>query len=94
MASGYNSGNYVFPTNPEDVKAIKKALEDISDSMTRVAGERDFIKETKKALKEKHGLKPKLVTRLAKTMFNNDFDASQMDHEEFVEAYKKVTGSN
>lgn len=84
--------DFVFPSNPDDIKAIRKSLEDVSDSMTRIAGERDLIKETKKALKEKYSMKPKLITRLAKTMFNDDFDAGQLDNEEFVEAYKKVVG--
>ncbi len=82
-----------FPTVKEDLKDVKVALEDIRDSMTRVAAERDLIKEKKKHLKVKFGLNPKLVSRLAKTMFNDDFVATTMDHEEFVDAYKKVVGA-
>jgi hypothetical protein len=85
-----NSEESTFPIVKEDIEEVKRAIREISDSMTRVAAERDLIKETKKRLKEKFGLKPKLLTRLAKTVFNDDFDVTEMEHDEFVEAYNKV----
>ncbi len=87
--TGINS-EVPFPSSKEEIEEIRKALGVISDSMTRVAAERDLTKDAKKQLKNKFGLKPKLVTRLAKTMFNDDFPVAEMEHEEFVAAYKKV----
>lgn len=89
---GHNS-TVNFPSDKESLSEIKKTLEDISDSMTRVAGERDLIKEKKKALKEKFALPPKLVTKLAKTLFNDDFDVSQSENDDFVVAYNRVLGN-
>ena len=89
--AGHNS-TIPFPTAKEDLSVVKEVLEAINDSRTRMDAERDLIKEKKKQLKNKFGLKPKLVTKLANTLFNDDFENTQMDHDEFVEAFKKVVG--
>ena len=35
-----------LPSDPLQRKAIKKVLDELSGSMTRIEGERDYIKET------------------------------------------------
>jgi archaellum component FlaC len=37
--------NVIIPTSDEDKKRIKGCIEEISNSLTRIAAERDFIKE-------------------------------------------------
>lgn len=37
--------NVIIPSSSEDKKRIKGCIEEISNSLTRIAAERDFIKE-------------------------------------------------
>ena len=39
------SSNVIIPSSDEDKKRIKGCIEEISNSMTRMAAEREFIKE-------------------------------------------------
>jgi hypothetical protein len=44
--------NIIIPSSEEDRKRIKAAMEEISNSYTRVEAERDFVKEAINSLSE------------------------------------------
>jgi ABC-type microcin C transport system permease subunit YejB len=86
---GKNSG---VPTlTPEDVSKISKALGEINDSMTRVAAERDLIKETVAKVSTELGLNKKLIRRMAKTHYNRSFDMDVAEDKDFESLYETVT---
>ncbi len=58
---------FVMPSSPADRKAIMDAMGEISASMTRMEGEKNYIKETIGDLSQKFQIPKKLLNRFAKT---------------------------
>lgn len=86
---GKNSG--VPSLNSEDIGKVTKALEIINDSMTRIAAERDLIKETVTKASTDLGINKKLLRRMAKTHFNRSFDMDVAEDKDFESLYETVT---
>ena len=85
------SKTLILPTNPADIKKIRDALQEIADAFTRMTAERELVKDIKAMLKEDFELPPKFITKLAKTYFNQDFEAQQVESEDFEELWFAVT---
>ena len=81
----------VLPSNPADIEKIRGALQEIADAFTRMTAERELVKDIKAMLKEDFELPPKFITKLAKTYFNQDFEAQQVESEDFEELWFAVT---
>ena len=81
----------VIPTNPADIEKIRGALQEIADAFTRMTAERELVKDIKAMLKEDFELPPKYITKLAKTFYNQDFEAQQTESEDFDELWFAVT---
>lgn len=79
--------------NPEEQKIIKDCLQEMVDSMIRVAAERDLMKEIIARVKEDTTVKPKIFRRMAKVQFASNFSEVVADNEEFVEMYEKLNNS-
>jgi hypothetical protein len=78
-------------TSPEDIKKFKQAIQEISNSMTRVEAERDLIKEIVKEQSDTYQVPRKLVSKIAKTYHKQNLTQEIQDHEDFVEIYEQVT---
>jgi hypothetical protein len=82
-------------TNPEELKKIKGALQEISDSKTRIEGERDFIKDVITALYEEHkdkGITKKQLNKMATVYHRRNFKSEVTSAEEFEILYSNITG--
>ena len=55
-----------IPSSPEDRKRIRTALQEMSDSMTRIEAERDLMKEIITNVHEEFELSKKTFRRMAK----------------------------
>jgi hypothetical protein len=77
-------------SNPTDKKAIRDALREISQSLTRVEGERDYIKESIKAVSEKYLIPKKTLRRMAKVYHNQNYNKEQEEFEEFETLYETI----
>ena len=76
-----NQPNFsVNSLSPDDRKKIKKAVEVMVDSLTRIAAEQDLIKGEAEAMYVALGLPTKLIKKLARAKFKASFDT---DTEEF-----------
>lgn len=73
-------------------KRIKKALQEISDSMTRTEAERDLVKEIVKDVCEEFKLNKKTFRRMAKTYHKRNFSVEVALDEEFETMYENITG--
>lgn len=80
-----------LPSDPVARQSIKRCLEELSASMTRIEGERDFIKEAIKNICEDHQLSKKTFRRLAKTYHKQNFSLEVAEHEEFENMYEQLT---
>ncbi len=79
---------------PEQKKALKNAVQEISNSMTRTEAERDLIKEIVKEQSDQLQIPKKVISKIAKTYHKQNLAQEVADHEEFVELYEKVTNAN
>lgn len=86
--------NVVLPSNPEDRKRIKDALQEISDSFTRIEGERDAIKDIVNFVNEEFDLPKKYVSKMARVYHKQSFDKEVGEAEDFAALYETVTGES
>ena len=80
-------------SNPADRQKIKKMLGEVSDSMTRIAAERDLIKETVKEMSQEFNLSKRQLNRMAKVYHKQNFTREQEEHSEFEDLYTSIVES-
>lgn len=78
----------------EQRKRLKGTIQELNDSMTRIAAERDLQKEAIDDLHDELGIDKKVIRRLAKTYFNANFQTEQEEHKTFEEFYELVINSS
>jgi hypothetical protein len=78
----------------EDRKKIFAAIREISNSMVRIEGERDLIKETVKDISDNFQISRKIVNKMAKVYHKQTLTQEIDQHEEFVEMYEDITSAN
>ena len=81
-------------SNPADRQKIKKMLGEVSDSMTRIAAERDLIKETIKEMSQEFNLSKRQLNRMAKVYYKQNFSREKEEHSEFEDLYTSIVESN
>lgn len=79
-------------SNPAQRKQIQDALQEISNSMTRIDAERDFIKEAINNVAEEHELSKKIIRKMARVYHKQNFREEQSTHEEFEILYQNIVG--
>lgn len=84
--------NIIVPSSAEDKKKIRNAMDEISNSMTRIEAERDHIKEIKNKLKEDFSFPSKVINRMAKVHHKRNFTEEQSQNEDFEILYETVNG--
>ena len=82
-----------IPSSPADRKAILDCMKEISASMARTEGEREFIREAIKEICEKHQLSKKTFRRMAKVYHKQNFNLELEEHEEFESMYQTITNT-
>ena len=81
-----------LPSDPAARKAIKKCMDELSASMARINGERDFIKEAIDNICEEYEMSKKTFRKLAKVYHKQNFSKEVAEHEEFETMYEQLTG--
>jgi hypothetical protein len=81
-----------LPSDPTARKAIKKCMDELSASMARIDGERDFIKEAIGNICEEYEMSKKTLRKLAKVYHKQNFSKEVAEHEEFETMYEQLTG--
>lgn len=77
-------------SNPADRKKIKGALQEISDAMTRIAAERDLIKDIVKDISDNFEIDKRKFNRMAKVFHKQNFINEQQENDEFETLYQTV----
>ena len=77
-------------SNPADREKLFKIIQECSNSMTRVDGEKDFVKESIDAISKDLQLPKKLVARLVKVYHKQNYDEEIATHEQFEQIYETV----
>lgn len=81
-----------IPSNPADRKKIEQAMQEISNSMTRMEAERDLIKEAIKETCEKFELDKKIFRKMSRVYHRRNFSEEVSEHEQFEHMYETITG--
>lgn len=77
-------------SSPADRLKIKKMLAECSDSFTRMAAERDLIKETIGEMADEFKLPKRTLNKMAKTFYKQSFFKDSADHEDFETLYQTI----
>lgn len=84
----------MLPSNPTDLKKIDSALEEISNSKTRIEAERELIKEIVDNINEDFDLPKKLINQLAKVYHMRNFAEEVSQQEDFQVAFEQLATNN
>lgn len=82
----------IIPSSPEDRKKILAALNEGSDSLTRIAGERELLKEIIDTVSEDFDLPKKYVRKMINVHYKSSIISVNAENEDLVELYTAVTG--
>lgn len=82
----------IIPSSPEDRKKILAALNEGSDSMTRIAAERELLKEIIDTVSEDFDLPKKYVRKMINVHYKSSILSVNAENEDLVELYTAVTG--
>lgn len=77
-------------SNPEQRKKFRDALQEISNSMTRIEAERDLIKDIKAELVQEFELPKKTINSLAKIYHKQSFDQEAQEFSDLEALYEEV----
>lgn len=90
---GYNSQPKVSNVNSlsePDKKKLKDIIQEMNNSLTRVAAERELQKEMLTKAAEELGLDKKLVRRMSKVYFRSNFSEEVESDNAFQDFYEMV----
>lgn len=89
---GHNQKNFVSVNSlsENDRKKLKGAIQELNDSMTRAAAERELQKETIINICEELSLDKKLVRKMGKTYFKANFNTEVEEQKTFEEFYEII----
>ncbi len=76
----------IVPSSPEDLKRIKDAMQEISNSFTRIESEKDFQKEALEALEEDVGIPKKYLRKMSRIYHKQNMNQlrSEMETIDFL----------
>jgi hypothetical protein len=83
--------NVIIPSSPEDRKKILGAVQEISNSLTRIEAERDLIKEILQDVEDKFELPKKYTRKVARIYHKQNFTEVQQEQSELETIYETVT---
>lgn len=76
-----------------DRKKIRDALQEASNSMTRIAAERDLIKDIAKDLADNYQLPKKQVNKMIRVYYKQSFSEEVAQQDEFEQLYDQVVNT-
>jgi hypothetical protein len=77
----------------QDKKDILTVIKDCSDSLTRMEGEREFIKEAIMGLNEKHGIDKKYLRKVVNIYYKQNLAEVTAVNNDVEDLYESITGS-
>lgn len=91
MSTIQTNVGFAVPQDDVSKKKIKDAFQEISDSLTRMAAERDLIKDIIKDLSEEFEIPKKQLNKAARTYHKQNFSTVVAEQEEFEILYETIT---
>jgi phytoene/squalene synthetase len=85
--------NIIVPSCPKDRKEIKDVIEQISNSMTRIEGEKEYQKEAFKELSERFEVDQKWLKKMATDYHKDTYSKTVGDLEDYSLLYENIIQS-
>ena len=82
--------NIIIPSSPEDRKAIKDAMQEISNAYTRIEAERDFIKEALADLQDKVDIDKKYLRKMSRIYHKQNIVEFTTEAEDIETLYEAI----
>lgn len=83
----------IIPSSPADLKKLKDGIDEITNSMTRVDGEKEYQKEAIEELSEQTGIDKKYIRRMATDAHKDQFKKKVDEMDEYAQLYESVMES-
>lgn len=77
-------------SNPADREKLLSVLRECSASMTRIDGEKDYIKESVNDICKNLQLPKRLLNRMVKVYHKQNYDEEVATHEQFETLYETI----
>lgn len=77
-------------SSTEDRKKIREMLQEVSNSMTRIAGEKDYIREAIKEFSKEYEIPKRTLNKMAKIYHKQSYNLEQQEFEEFETLYETI----
>jgi hypothetical protein len=83
-----------IPTNQEDRKKLKAMIVEMTNTLSRVDAEREHLKEIAAVASDEFGIQKKIINKLARTMYKNNYTDLQQENQHFEFLYESLVDSN
>jgi hypothetical protein len=84
--------NVIVPTVEKDRAEIRQYLQTASDSLTRIAGERDAIKEIVEEVSEKFEIPKKYIKKMINIHHQMNLDTLRQEYQDVEDLYTSIVG--
>ena len=81
------------PSNKDDRRKLKAMIVEMTNALLRVDSERELLKEISSAASEEFGIQKKLINKLARTLYKNNYADLQTENEHFEFLYESLVDS-
>ena len=86
--------NLIIPSSPSDRQAIKNAINEIGNAMTRIEAEQDHIKSILEKVEDKQDIPKKVLRKLATTVHKQKMAELQAEQDDLDTLYETVIGGS
>lgn len=77
-------------SNPADREKLFKVIRNCSDALTRAKAEKDYVREAMKDISKELDIPKKIVSKMVKVHFKQNFDEEVTTNEQFEALYQTV----
>ena len=77
-------------SNPADRDKLLKVIRECSDSLTRISGEREFVKEAVAEISKQLQLPKPVIKKMIKVYFKQNYDEEVAVQDQFETLYETV----
>jgi hypothetical protein len=79
-----------IPTNKEERTQLKAMIVEMTHCLSKIDAQREHMKEIAGVAAEEFGLEKKLINKLARTMFKNNYASLHAENEHFEFLYEAL----
>lgn len=90
MNTPTNLNSVVLPSSEADVAAIQKILKEVSDCMTRIEGEKEYIKDALGDLSKQYGIPKVMLNKVARAFHKRNIEEEKAKSDDMFYLYDGI----